>query len=58
VEWEVEYTGNFEEWWDGLSEAEQEDVAAYIIMLEKKGLALPSRTAVTSVGQGTRTCAN
>jgi hypothetical protein len=37
VEWEVEYTDEFEAWWDGLSEAEQEDVAAYVTLLEKKG---------------------
>jgi hypothetical protein len=41
VEWEVEYTDEFEEWWDGLSEAEQEDVAAYVTLLEKKGPTLP-----------------
>jgi hypothetical protein len=41
VEWEVEYTDEFEGWWDGLSEAEQEDVAAYVTLLEKKGPTLP-----------------
>lgn len=41
MEWEVEYTGEFEAWWDGLSEAEQEDVAAYVTLLEKKGPTLP-----------------
>lgn len=41
MEWEVEYTDEFEEWWDGLSEAEQEDVAAYVTLLEKKGPTLP-----------------
>jgi hypothetical protein len=41
VEWEVEYTDEFEEWWDGLNEAEQEDVAAYVTLLEKKGPTLP-----------------
>ena len=41
MEWEVEYTEEFEEWWDGLSEAEQETVAAYVILLEKKGPTLP-----------------
>jgi hypothetical protein len=41
VEWEVEYTDEFEKWWDGLSEAEQEDVAAYVTLLEKKGPTLP-----------------
>ena len=41
MEWEVEYTDEFEAWWDGLSEAEQEDVAAYVTLLEKKGPTLP-----------------
>jgi len=41
VEWEVEYTDEFEAWWDGLSGAEQEDVAAYVTLLEKKGPTLP-----------------
>jgi hypothetical protein len=41
VEWEVEYTDEFEEWWNGLNEAEQEDVAAYVTLLEKKGPTLP-----------------
>lgn len=41
MEWEVEYTDEFEAWWDGLSEAEQEDVAAYVMLLEKKGPTLP-----------------
>ena len=41
MEWEVEYTDEFEAWWDGLSGAEQEDVAAYVTLLEKKGPTLP-----------------
>jgi hypothetical protein len=41
VEWGVEFTDEFEDWWDGLSEAEQEDVAAYVTLIEKKGPTLP-----------------
>ena len=41
MEWEVEYTDEFEAWWDGLNGAEQEDVAAYVTLLEKKGPTLP-----------------
>ncbi len=41
MEWEVEYTDEFEKWWNGLSEAEQEDVAAVVELLEKKGSQLP-----------------
>lgn len=41
MEWEVEYTEEFGDWWDSLSEAEQEDVAAVVEMLEAKGPQLP-----------------
>jgi hypothetical protein len=41
MEWEVEYTDEFGEWWDRLSEAEQEDIAAVVELLEKKGPQLP-----------------
>lgn len=37
----VEYTDEFEEWWNTLTEAEQETVAAYVKMLEQKGAGLP-----------------
>lgn len=40
MEWEVEYTDQFEAWWDGLTEAEQEDIAAMVGVLEQKGPAL------------------
>jgi hypothetical protein len=38
--WEVEYTEEFEEWWNSLSEAEQEDVNAKVILLQRFGPAL------------------
>lgn len=41
MEWEVEYTDEFERWWNSLSEAEQEDVAAVVGLLEQKGPRLP-----------------
>jgi len=41
MECEVEYTDEFEEWWDSLSESEQEDVAAKVGVLEKRGPNLP-----------------
>jgi len=37
---EVEYTDEFEAWWDGLTEAEQESVQAYVGLLEAQGIAL------------------
>lgn len=50
VEWNVEVTGEFEEWWDGLSESEQVDVNAKVILLQKFGPALrrPHSGAITS----------
>jgi hypothetical protein len=41
MEWMVEYTDAFEEWWDSLTEGEQEDVAAVVQLLELKGPQLP-----------------
>ncbi|WP_216326039.1 type II toxin-antitoxin system RelE/ParE family toxin [Deinococcus aestuarii] len=35
--WEVEYTDELEGWWEGLSEAEQESVAASVGLLEARG---------------------
>lgn len=41
MEWEVEYTDEFGEWWETLSEAEQEDITAVVELLEQKGPQLP-----------------
>ena len=41
MEWEVEYTDEFEAWWEALSETEQVDVAAVVELLEQKGPQLP-----------------
>ncbi len=41
MEWQVEYTDEFGEWWGSLTEAEQEDVAAVVELLEEKGPQLP-----------------
>jgi hypothetical protein len=41
TEWPVEYTDVFETWWERLTEAEQEDVAAKVILLQRLGPALP-----------------
>ena len=40
MDWEVEYTGEFGEWWNTLSEEEQEDVNAKVILLQRYGPAL------------------
>lgn len=39
--WDVEYTDEFERWWLGLSEPEQESVAASVGLIEQFGPQLP-----------------
>lgn len=41
MQWEVEFTDDFEAWWVSLSEEEQEDVDAGVHLLEKRGPNLP-----------------
>ena len=50
--WEVEYTDQFERWWETLSEREQDAVAAAVAVLEQKGPGL-GRPLVDTL-QGTR----
>jgi len=40
VEWEIEFTDTFAEWWDALDEYEQEDVTASVKLLRERGPAL------------------
>ena len=37
MEWEVEYTDEFEDWWESLGEDEQESVTACVLLLEARG---------------------
>lgn len=37
---EVVYTDDFEEWWDGLEEGQQDDVAAVVDALAERGVGL------------------
>ena len=37
MEWEIEVTDEFERWWDSLSEGEQEDVRACVLLLRQYG---------------------
>ncbi len=37
MEWEVEYTDEFKEWWNELDEGEQEDVRAIVLLLRQFG---------------------
>jgi len=41
MSWEVEYTDEFGGWWNGLSEAEQEDISATAEILMERGPDLP-----------------
>ena len=33
--WNVEYTGEFEEWWNCLTDDQQDDFAAVVMLLEE-----------------------
>ncbi len=37
VEWGVEYTDEFENWWESLDEDEQESVTSSVLLLEARG---------------------
>lgn len=39
--WQVDYTDEFEIWWNGLSESRQIDIDASVQLLEKLGINLP-----------------
>jgi hypothetical protein len=39
--WEIEYTDEFGNWWDGLSDREQDDIVAVVNLLAEKGFLLP-----------------
>ncbi len=48
--WEVEYTDEFEEWWQSLNVDEQESVAASVELLQVMGPGLPRPHADTLKG--------
>ena len=52
--WDVEYTNEFEHWWEALDENEQVSVAAMVELLEAKGPQLPHpySSGVTSSRHG------
>jgi hypothetical protein len=47
-EWSVEYTDEFGGWWETMTEAEQESIAASVGLLEAKGaqLGFPHSSAI------------
>ena len=40
MNWEVEYTDEFDQWWSGLTEEEQVSLAASVQLLEERGPSL------------------
>lgn len=40
MEYQVEFTDEFEQWWDTLDEDEQSSIDAYVRLLEQRGIAL------------------
>jgi hypothetical protein len=50
VSWEVEYTNEFERWWDGLTEEEQDKIDSAVGLLERLGpnLDFPHSSGVNS----------
>jgi len=41
VAWDVEFTDEFHEWWDSISEPEQEEISAKVELLQERGPILP-----------------
>jgi hypothetical protein len=41
VAWDVEFTGQFETWWNALSEDEQVEISAKVELLQERGPTLP-----------------
>jgi hypothetical protein len=41
VAWDVEFTGQFETWWNYLSEDEQVEISAKVELLQERGPTLP-----------------
>jgi hypothetical protein len=50
MSWEVEYTDQFEQWWDGLNDGEQDSVAETVKMLMAEGpvLEFPFSSSIKS----------
>jgi hypothetical protein len=41
VAWDIEFTGQFETWWNSLSEDEQVEISAKVELLQERGPTLP-----------------
>ena len=55
TEWVVEFTSEFEDWWNSLSEDEQADVNAKVILLRNSDQASRGRMPISFILRGTRT---
>lgn len=40
MEWDIEFTDEFDHWWSDLKESEQDDTAAIVGLLEQRGTSL------------------
>ena len=51
MRWDVEYTNEFETWWETLEEFEQEDVISVVTLLEEIGpqLSFPFSSGIERV---------
>ena len=38
--WDIEYTNEFDDWWEQLNDSEQNDIVAVVNLLEEKGTSL------------------
>ena len=54
MSWDVEYTDEFGDWWSGLSEPEQESLAASVQLLEERGpnLGFPHSSGINGSRHG------
>jgi hypothetical protein len=55
VAWEIEYTDQFGEWWETLTEDEQDAIDAAMELLGSEARHLVARSQTTFTSRGTRT---
>ena len=41
MSWNVEHTDEFEQWWHDITEAQQDDITAIVLLLMEQGPQLP-----------------
>jgi len=58
MSWEVEYTDEFDTWWDELIVDEQVSLTASILLLEQKDQCYLFPIALESLAQSIHTCEN